>query len=86
MIDQTLHILMAKVVGEHLLEIEFSDGITKTVDVNPLLTGRMFEPITDPQYFARVTVDPIAGTVVWPNGADIAPEALYELEAHTSVA
>jgi len=31
-------------------------------------------------YFARVSVDPISGTVVWPNGADFAPEALYELE------
>ena len=79
--DQTLYVLTARVVGEYALELEFSDGVTKAVDLKPLLTGRMFEPINDPEYFARVSVDPIAGTVVWPNGADIAPEALYELQA-----
>ena len=81
MSDQTLHVLTARVVGEYALELEFSDGITKAVDLKPLLTGRMFEPINDPEYFARVSIDPIAETVVWPNGADIAPEALYELQA-----
>ena len=84
--DQTLHIIIAKVLGEHRLELEFSDGTTKAVDLKPLLTGRMFEPMTDPEYFARVSVDPISGTIVWPNGADIAPEALYDLETQTSVA
>ena len=84
--DQTLHILVAKVVGEYGLELEFSDGTTKAVDLRSLLTGQMFEPMTDPEYFARVSVDPISGTIVWPNGADIAPEALHELEAQTSVA
>jgi len=37
--------------------------------------------LRDPVYFARVVIDPVAGTVVWPNEADLAPEALYELEA-----
>ncbi len=40
----------------------------------------MFQPLRDPAYFARVSVDPICGTVVWPNGADLAPSALYDLE------
>ena len=38
----------------------------------------MFEPLADPSYFARVTVDPDAGTIAWPNGTDMAPEPLYE--------
>ena len=84
--DQTLHILVAKVAGEHKLELEFSNGTTKVVDLGPLMSGRMFEPMKDPEYFARVSVDPISGTIVWPNGADLAPEALYELETKTSVA
>jgi hypothetical protein len=63
--------------------LTFNDGTTKQVDVRPLLDGAIFEPLRDPAYFARVTLDTICGTVVWPNGADFAPEALRELEAET---
>jgi hypothetical protein len=38
----------------------------------------VFQALKDPEYFARVVVDAEAGTVVWPNGADLAPEALYD--------
>ena len=58
----------------------FNDGIRKRVNVWPLLDGPIFEPLHDPAYFARMTLDPVAGTVVWPNEADFAPEALHELE------
>lgn len=74
-----LHIVRAEAVGDHRLRVEFDDHTRKTVDLMPLLTGPVFEPLQDPQYFARVVVDPVSRTVVWPNGADLAPEALYEL-------
>lgn len=76
-----LRIVEAKACGDHLLEITFSNGVRKRVNVLPLLEGPVFEPLRDPSFFARVTVDPVVGTVVWPNEADIAPEALYELPA-----
>jgi hypothetical protein len=38
----------------------------------------MFEPLRDVAYFARVVVDVEMGTVVWPNGDDLAPEVLHE--------
>jgi len=76
-----LHILEAKVCGPHSLRLTFSDGTRKRVNLWPLLDGPIFEPLHDPIYFARVVIDPVAGTVVWPNEADFAPEALYELEA-----
>ena len=76
-----LRIREAEFCGRHSLRLTFSDGVTKQVDVRTLLDGPVFEPLQDPAYFARVTLDAICGTVVWPNGADFAPEALHELEA-----
>ncbi len=77
--DDILHIVSAEVTGDHHLRLEFDDHTEKTVDLSPLLEGPVFEPLRDPEYFARVVVDPVCGTVVWPNGADFAPEALYDL-------
>jgi hypothetical protein len=62
------------------LALVFNDQTRKTVDVRPLLDGPIFELLHDPKYFARVSLDPVCGTVTWPNGADFAPEALYDLE------
>ena len=74
-----LHILEADLCGPYSLRLSFSDGKRKRVNVAPLLEGPIFEPLRDPAYFARVVVDPVGGTVVWPNGADFAPEALHAL-------
>ena len=76
-----LRIVEAAAAGGHRLRLAFNDGTRKTVDVAPLLTGRVFEPLCDPTYFAQVQLDTVCGTVTWPNGADFAPEALFELEA-----
>jgi hypothetical protein len=86
MTEMILHILKVKVCGVTCLELEFNEGTKKRVDVKSLLTGPVFKPLKDPDYFKRVSVDPVCGTVVWPNGADFAPEALYELDAVDSVA
>ena len=76
-----LRITESAVVGPHLLRLAFNDGSRKTVNVRPLLTGPVFEPLCDPTYFARAELDRTCGTVIWPNGADLAPEALHELDA-----
>jgi uncharacterized protein DUF2442 len=82
--DDILHIVSAEVAGDHHLHLEFDDHTQKTVDLLPLLEGPVFEPLRDPKYFARVVVDPVCGTVVWPNSADFAPEALYDLPAEVA--
>ena len=84
--DGILHVLDVKVIKESIVRLEFDDGTVKIVDVKPLLTGPVFKQLNDPAFFAKVSIDPIAQTVVWPNGADFAPEALYELKAVESVA
>ena|SRR2546422_1104498 len=77
------HVVKAEASGPHSLNLTFKDGTRRQVDLLPLLKGPIFEPLRDPVFFARVMLDPVAGTVVWPNGADIAPEALYELPPNT---
>jgi hypothetical protein len=85
--EMILRITSAEVTAPHSLRLSFNDGTEKTVDVSPLLEGPVFEPLKDPSYFRKVGLDTVCGTVVWPNGADFAPEALYELAAenHSTV-
>lgn len=60
--------------------LRFKDGLVGDVDLSYLLEyGQVFEPLRDPEYFRRVRLDKVVGTIVWPNGADVAPETLYEL-------
>jgi hypothetical protein len=54
----------------------FNDNVQGTVDLQSWLEGPIFEPLKDRSCFERFFID--GGTVVWPNGADIAPETLYE--------
>lgn len=69
---------VAKVCVEkdYCLYVEFEDGTRGTVDLSDRLFGPIFEPLKDPAFFRRVTVDDF-GAICWPNGADLAPDALY---------
>lgn len=68
-----------EVLHDHVVALRFADGVKKIVDLDPFLHGPIFAPIRkDPSAFAMVRVDPEAGTIVWPNGADLAPDVLYE--------
>jgi hypothetical protein len=48
--------------------------------VESQLHGEVFDPLRAPALFIQANVDPVLGTVVWPNGADLSPEFLYEPE------
>jgi hypothetical protein len=68
-------------LGGHRLRLTFADGFVGDVDLADRFArpwGPMLEPLRDASYFARVSVDPELGTVVWPNGADLAPDVLHE--------
>ncbi len=66
------------VIGDHRIRLLFDDGTAGDVDFSSMEWKGVFEPLRDPQYFAMVRVDTEAATIVWPNGADLAPETLYE--------
>ena len=63
--------------GGFRVHVVFNDGSENTIDFAEWLQGPMFDPLKDAEFFKRFFVD--GGTVVWPNGADIAPETLYEV-------
>lgn len=69
-----------RVLSRYLLELTFDTGEVKVIDMGPRLWGPVFEPlVADYSLFKAVTVDPAAGTISWPNGADWAPDELYAL-------
>ena len=69
-------VIRAEYRGGYTIHVAFNDGVEKTLDFAPWLKGAMFEPLKDTAYFQRFFLE--GGTVAWPNGADIAPETLYE--------
>jgi hypothetical protein len=69
-------VISAEYRGEYSIHLTFNDGVEKTVNFSRWLEGPVFEPLKDAGYFQRFSLE--GGTVTWPNGADIAPETLYE--------
>ena len=71
-------VLDAQYRGGYTVWLRFRDGTVGEIDLQPELRGPVFEPLHDPAYFRRFTLDPVGRTLVWPNGADIAPEYLHD--------
>ncbi|MEX0805487.1 MAG: DUF2442 domain-containing protein [Candidatus Binatia bacterium] len=69
----------AKYVSDYLIEVKFNDGTKKVIDFEPWLTGPIFRPLKNKDYFKKFFID--GPTIAWPNGADIAPETLYDADA-----
>lgn len=75
--EPLVDITRVEVIGDHRLRLTFEDGTVGDVDLSEREWRGVFEPLREPAYFARVSVDPEAGTITWPNGVDMAPEPLY---------
>jgi hypothetical protein len=70
----------AEHLGGYRLRVSFADGTVRVIDLESTLSGTVgpvFEPLREVAFFALATVDPETGTVVWPNGADLAPDVLH---------
>ncbi len=59
------------------LDVTFTDGTRGTLCLAGRLFGPVFEPLKDPALFAEAKIDEF-GAVCWPNGADLAPDAMWE--------
>ena len=68
----------AKRVNGFVIAMRFNDGTEKHIDISQWFKGPVFKPLKDPKFFAKFFVE--GGTLAWPNGVDIAPEALYDAE------
>ena len=66
----------ARLVSEHRLWLIYDDGRQGEVDLSAELSGAVFEPLRDLEFFKRFTLNPHFHTLQWPNGADFAPEFL----------
>ncbi len=75
-----IHVTGLQVVGPHSLQLTFDNGVGKRVNLRRELYGPVFELLRDPHYFAQALIDPDSRTVTCLNGADIAPDYLYDLE------
>lgn len=63
-------------VEEFTVDVHFTDGSQREINLAPYLQGPIFEPIRgNPSFFRSMRVE--GGTIAWPNGADIDPDVLY---------
>ncbi|HUI34122.1 MAG TPA: DUF2442 domain-containing protein [Stellaceae bacterium] len=70
-------VVQVKPLDHYRLRVEFDDGVYGTIDLSDRLFGEMFEPLQDEAMFRQVSIDP-HGVLCWPNGADLAPDAIHQ--------
>jgi hypothetical protein len=71
-----VHVVEARHVAAHTLWLRFDDGVEGEIDLSAEIHGEVFEPLKEVEYFRKLQVHPELRTIVWPNGADFAPEFL----------
>jgi hypothetical protein len=74
-----LHLTNSVYLEDYKLQLTFNNGVVKVVDLHDELYGEVFEPLQEISFFKQVVVNEETNTIEWPNGADFAPEFLYEI-------
>ena len=72
-----IEVVKADYLEDYKIKLLFNDGLSKTVDLENELHGEVFEPLKDKSFFKDFKIS--FNTIEWKNGADIAPEYLYEI-------
>lgn len=72
-----LHVTSAKYLHDYQVEVAFNNGRQGIADLAPALRGPVFEPLKNPSEFSKLSLNEELETIVWPNGADLAPEYIY---------
>jgi hypothetical protein len=72
-----LHVTDAKYLEDYKIDVSFNNGRQGIVDLKDALKGTMFEPLKNKEAFSNLVVDKELDTIVWANGADLAPEYIY---------
>lgn len=72
-----LHVTEARYLHDYVIEVTFNDGRKGCADLSDVLNGPVFGPLKNLEQFSRIHIDPELETIVWENGADLAPEFLY---------
>ena len=76
--EKVIVVTKAEYVSGRTLSLTFNDGVAAEIDFSDWIERySFFEPLKDPDYFRKFSLD--GWTVVWPNGADIAPETLHDI-------
>ena len=73
----------ARRVRGFIIATRFDDGSEKHIDISQWFRGPVFKPLKDAAFFKKFFIE--GGTLAWPNGVDIAPEALYHAKDVRSV-
>ncbi len=80
-----LHTYFVQPQSNYCLYVEFNNGAKGLIDLTDVLWGDMFETLKTSTMFLTATQNPVMGTVSWANGADLAPEFLYDLLVQQSL-
>ena len=72
-----LHIKSAQYLEDYKIQVSFNDGKEGVADLSSSLNGKIFEPLKDKSKFSNFVIDDDLETIVWENGADLAPEYIY---------
>lgn len=76
-----LEVIKAEYLNDYMILLEFNDGVSKTVDLKNEIDGKIFKPLRNKNYFKTFSIK--FNTIEWDNGADFAPEYLYQIGIKT---